>query len=167
MNNNVPGLLEEMHIGPAGQKLALKTLPVPQGGGVARANGPLVTKHMLVFGAKLGFALHYETLGNPVPPAGGVQPRWFSNSQAATGEIPKSLLALLPRTMHTLKQGSREVSEQFQYVWALTPERQHTLFYAVFHQSFAIAVVTAMDRTAFIQKYSDKFPVVKPGAFRK
>jgi hypothetical protein len=57
--------------------------PCRKSGGVARANGPLVTKHMLVFD---------ETLGSPVPPAGGVQPRWFSNSQAATGEIPKSLL---------------------------------------------------------------------------
>jgi hypothetical protein len=37
--NNVPGLLEEMHIVPAVQKLALQ-----QGGGALRANGPLVTK---------------------------------------------------------------------------------------------------------------------------
>jgi hypothetical protein len=62
VRNNVPGLLEEMHIGPAGQKVARRTLPLQNGGGVVRANGPLVTRHMLVFGAKLGFALHYEAL---------------------------------------------------------------------------------------------------------
>jgi hypothetical protein len=69
VRNNVPGLLEEMHIGRAGQKIARRTLPLQEGGGgVVRANGPLFTKHMLVFGAKLGFALHYEALKNVVPP---------------------------------------------------------------------------------------------------
>jgi hypothetical protein len=110
VRNNVPGLLQEMHIGRAGQKLAGKTLPLQEGGGVVRTNGPLVTKHMLVFGAKLGFALHYEALQMVVPETGGVQPRWFSNAQAARGEIPKELFSLLPATRHTLKQGRREVS---------------------------------------------------------
>jgi hypothetical protein len=35
VRNNVPGLLQEMHIVPAGQR---------EGGGALRANGPLVTK---------------------------------------------------------------------------------------------------------------------------
>src|SRR5262249_36232033 len=101
-----------------------------------------------------------------VPPTGGVQPLWFSNAQAARGEIPKGLFSLLPATRQTLKQGRREVSDQFQYTWAITPERQHALFYATFHRSFAIAVVSAMDRTAFIEKHADRHPVVLPGAFR-
>jgi hypothetical protein len=54
VHNNVPGLLKEMQFGPAEEKLACKGLPLQAGDGVARANGPLVTKHMLVFGAKLG-----------------------------------------------------------------------------------------------------------------
>jgi hypothetical protein len=166
VRNNVPGLLQEMHIGRAGQKLAGKTLPLQEGGGVVRTNGPLVTKHMLVFGAKLGFALHYEALQMVVPETGGVQPRWFSNAQAARGEIPKELFSLLPATRHTLKQGRREVSNQFQYTWAITPGGNHALFYATFHRSFAIAVVSAVDRTVFIEKHTDKHPVVRPGAFR-
>jgi hypothetical protein len=128
VRNNVPGVIEEMHIGPAGQKLARQTLPLQRGGGVLRANGPLVTKHMLVFGAKLGFALHYEALRSVVPPKGGVQPIWFSNAQAARGEMPKALFSLLPATRQTLKQGKREVSNQFQYTWAITPERRHAFF---------------------------------------
>jgi hypothetical protein len=72
VQNNAPGLLEEMKIGRAGQKFARKTLPLEEGGGVMRTNGPLVTQHMLVFGAKLGFALHYEALKTIVPPTGGV-----------------------------------------------------------------------------------------------
>jgi hypothetical protein len=93
---------------------------------------------MLVFGAKLGFALHYEALQNVLPPTGGVLPRWFSNAQAARGEIPNALLSLLPATRQTLKQGRREVSDQFEYAWVTTPERKHALFYATFHCSFAI-----------------------------
>src|SRR5215831_12272946 len=58
VRNNVPGLLEEMHFDPAEEKLVCKGLPLQKGGGALRANGPLVTRHMLVFGAKLGFALH-------------------------------------------------------------------------------------------------------------
>jgi hypothetical protein len=152
VQNNVPGLLEEMQVGRAGQEL--------------RANGPLVTQHMLVFGAKLGFALHYEALRSVVPPTGGVQSLWFSNAQAARGEIPKDLFSLLPATRQTLKQGRREVSDQFQYTWVITPERQHALFYATFHNSFAIAVVSATDRTLFIEKHADRHPVVLPGEFR-
>jgi hypothetical protein len=164
VRNNVPGLLEEMQIGRAGQKLERRTLPLQEGGGVVRANGPLVTKHLLVFGAKLGFALHHEELQNVVPPTGGVQPRWFSNAQAARGEIPSALFSLLPANRKTLKQGRREVSDQFEYTWVTTPERRHALFYATFHRSFAIAVVSAMDRSAF--KPVDRHPVVLPGTFR-
>jgi hypothetical protein len=166
VRNNVPGLLEEMHIDPAEEKLASKGLPVQAGGGVVRADGPLVTKHMLVFGAKLGFALHYEALKTVVPPMGGVLPRWFSNSQAVRGEIPKDLLSLLPARRQTLQQGMREVSDQFRYTWQITRERQHALFYATFHRSFAIAAVSATDRTFFIDKHADTYRVVPLGAFR-
>jgi len=166
VRNNVPGLLEEMHFDPAEEKLVCKGLPLQEGDGALRANGPLVTQHMLVFGAKLGFALHYEALQTVVPPMGGVQPLWFSNAQAARGEIPKDLFSLLPATRQTLKQGRREVSDQFQYTWAITPERQHALFFATFHRSFAIAAVSAMARAAFIEKHADRHPVVLPGAFR-
>jgi hypothetical protein len=166
VQNNVPGLLEEMKIGRAGQKFARKTLPLEEGGGVMRTNGPLVTQHMLVFGAKLGFALHYEALKTIVPPTGGVAPLWFSNAQAARGQIPKKLFSLLPATRQTLRQGRRDVSKQFQYTWAITQERNHALFYATFHRSFAIAVVSAMDRTAFIEKHAGRHVVVRPGAFR-
>jgi hypothetical protein len=47
----------------------------------------------------------------------------------------------------------------------ITPDRQHALFYATFHRSFAIAVVSTMDRSALIEKHADKYPVVLPGAF--
>jgi len=166
VGNNVPGLIEEMEIDPARQKLARKNYPIPEGGGVLRADGPILTKHMRVFGAKLGFALHFESTRSAVPPSGGVQSMWFSNAQAATRQIPERLFEMLP-SPRTLEQGVREVSDQFQYAWALTPEREHSLFYASFRQSFAIAAVTAIDRATFMIRHAAKFPIVVPGSLTK
>jgi hypothetical protein len=165
VGNNVPGLIEEMQVGRAGQKLAARDAPIPEGGGVLRADGPLVTKHLQIFAAKMGFALHFEAAGFPVPPEGGVQVMWFSNMQAIKGQIPESLLELLP-SPRTLRQGTVNVSDQFQYSWAGPEEKGHRLFYAVFRQSFSIAAVSALDRSILLGKHSDKFRVVVPGELR-
>jgi hypothetical protein len=116
VSNIIPGLLQEMHVGLAGQKLARRDMPsMPPGSSVLRANGPILTRHMRVFGAKLGFALHFEAHGSPVPPLGSVQPMYFTNANVAKGELPTELINLLPEP-RTLKQRRREVSSQFQYL---------------------------------------------------
>src|SRR5205809_7396 len=49
--NNVPGLLQEMHIGAGGTKLALKNLPTEfaqKRVGILRANGPILSNHMRI-----------------------------------------------------------------------------------------------------------------------
>src|SRR4029453_5891624 len=74
--NNIPGLLQELHMSDAEQVAA--QMPV---GWALRANGPILTSHILPFGAKLGLALHFELHKRPVPISGGVLPRWFSNVQ--------------------------------------------------------------------------------------
>jgi hypothetical protein len=111
VSNNVPGLLEEMHVGRGGQKIALKSIPnVPAEAAVLRANGPILTKYMRTFGAKLGFALHFEMHGTSVPLEGGVQPMYFTNVNAAKGELPTSIIELLPSPL-TLQQGTKQVRE--------------------------------------------------------
>jgi hypothetical protein len=65
-----------------------------------------------------------------------------------------------------LEQGKREVSEQFKYSWGLTEEGRHSFFFAVFRSSFAIAAVTALDRSEFLERHADKYPITIPGAFR-
>jgi hypothetical protein len=138
--NNIPGLIEEM---------------VDAGAGLLRVDGPILKKHINVFGAKLGLALHYEAHGSPVPRAGGVQPMFFTNVSALRGELPAGIIELLP-TPRTLNQGKWEVGDQFKYSWALTEERRHSVFYATFRQSFAIAAVTALDRSEFLERNADK-----------
>jgi hypothetical protein len=129
VRNNIPGLIEEM-------------MSKPARAGDLRVNGPILTKHIDVFGAKLGLALHFEAHGLPVSPVGGVQTMFFTNKSALKGELPEELIQLMPAP-RTLKQGKREVGDQFKYSWALTDEKRHSAFYATFRQSFAIAAVTA------------------------
>ena len=154
--NNVPGLLEEMKVG------QLRQGP---GAGFLKVDGPILTHHIGVFGAKLGLALHYEAHSSPVPPEGGVQPMFFTNVSHLRGEIPAELINLLPEP-RTLKQGIREVSNQFQYSWAITEERRHSFFFATFSYSFAIGAVTALDRSEFLERNADKYPITIPGAFK-
>lgn len=61
ITNNVPGLIEEMHIGTAGQEIERRRTGIAAGGGFMRASGPLVSKFMQMFAVKFGFALHYHT----------------------------------------------------------------------------------------------------------
>jgi hypothetical protein len=150
VGNNVPGLLQEMQ---------------HEQDNILRVNGPILTHHIGVFGAKLGLALHYEAHGLPVPPAGGVQSMLFTNVSYLRGEIPIELMKLLPAP-RTLKQGKRDVSDQFQYSWCLTEEGRHSFFFATFRFSFAIGAVTALDRSEFLESNSDKYPITIPGAFK-
>jgi hypothetical protein len=163
--NNVPGLLEEMRIDQVRQQPHRNIPSMPPGAGIFRANGPILTHHISVFGAKLGLALHYEAHRSPVPPSGGVQPIFYTNVSHLRGEIPSDLIKLLPAA-RTLKQGKREVSEQFQYSWALSEEGRHSFFFATFRFSFAIAAATALDRSEFLERDADKYPITIPGAFK-
>jgi hypothetical protein len=147
--NNVPALLQEMHLTDAEKEVRLGGLSIPSGAGALRADGPILSSYMLTFAAKLGLALHFELHQKPVPISGGVLPFWFSNFQAAKGEIPKELLAVLD-TPRTMTQGKKNVADQFQYSWATTEQREHTVLFAVFRQSFAVAAFTDTDRRTWL-----------------
>jgi hypothetical protein len=159
--NNVPGLLKEMHLSNAEEQAARGRISMPSECGVLRANGPILSSHMFTFAAKLGLALHFELHQVPVPILGGVHPFWFSNVQAAKGEIPEDLLATLPAPQ-TMWQGTQHVADQFQYSWATTEDREHTLLYGVFRQSFAVAAITANDRNWFLGRVGGR-RVFAPG----
>jgi hypothetical protein len=91
VNNNVPGLLEEMHLGEREQLTARRRLQQPVEGGFLRTDGPLVSSHMQTFATKLGFALFYEVTRKIVPMAGGVAARWYSNVDRLDGTFPQSV----------------------------------------------------------------------------
>jgi hypothetical protein len=162
VKNNIPGLLEEMHIGAAGQEQARKRLPIRIEGGFLRVNGPLVSKHMQTFAAKLGFALYYELTKQIVPRAGGVAARWFSNVEWFEGKFPESVFDhLLPR--QTLKQGKHEVSDQFGYQWRMAEGNRMGLFFAKFRQSFAVLAVVANNKSLLEIETAHPMLIVRPG----
>jgi hypothetical protein len=161
--NNVPGLLEEMQIAQGAEKLTRKRHSIPDDMHPFRADGPILSRHMLTFAAKLGFALHFEMTNNCIPPAGGVQVMWFSNVQAMKGDIPQELFDLLP-SPKSLHQGRKSVGDQFKYSVA-SGERGHMLYFASFNASFAVAGLSALDRSIWLEGYADKFAIYRPGDF--
>lgn len=164
VRNNIPEVLREMDMGRGAEKIARKRPNMPADAHLLRADGPVLTKHLLTFSAKLGFALHFDIRGTPVPESGGVMPMWFSNYQALNGEIPPILFSMLPSAPKTLQQGSKSVGSQFLYSYA-TGEAGHTLYFAAFSQSFAVAGITALDRSIFLESYDGSHPVMVPGTF--
>jgi hypothetical protein len=163
IGNNIPALLHEMNLGRGAEKLARKRHNLSADVHPLRADGPVLTHHILTFAAKLGFALHYDANGSPVPVAGGVQVMWFSNLQAMKGQIPKELSELLP-SPSTLQQGAKSVADQFKYSYAIG-ERHHMLYFATFNDAFAVGGVTALDRGIFLEERQDRFPIYRPGDF--
>jgi hypothetical protein len=107
--NNVPGLLQEMKVPRAAEKLARKRHELSDDMHPLRADGPILSRHVLTFAAKLGFALHFETTETAIPPGGGVMVMWFSNLQAMKGDIPHELFSLLPAP-RSLQQGKALVT---------------------------------------------------------
>jgi hypothetical protein len=163
IDNNVPGLLQEMNPGRAAEKLARKQHNLSADLHPLRADGPILTHHILTFAAKLGFALHYDAKGSPIPTAGGALVMWFSNLQAMRGQIPSSLFDMLP-SPSTLQQGTKSVAEQFKYSYA-TGERDHMLYFATFNNGFAVGGVTALDKSLLLQSQQGRFPIFAPGDF--
>jgi hypothetical protein len=162
VNNNVPGLLQEMHIGPGGQKIARRRLPGSIDGGFLRTDGPLVSNHMQTFASKLGFAFYYELTRSIIPPNGGVVARWFSNVDRLEGSFPQTIFdVLLPP--QTLKQGTFEVSSQFAYQWRLAEGERMALFCAFFGQSFAVVAFAATDQSLLATEAVDQHLIVRPG----
>lgn len=84
--------------------------------------GPLTRYHLQVFGAKLGYALHYHETGRPVPGSGGVNVMVNTLGQRSSGwQLPPSLGQMLAEPK-TLKQGGNEVADQFAYSFAHDPQ---------------------------------------------
>jgi hypothetical protein len=163
VSNNVPGLLQEMQIGKAGQKIARNR---KIDGGFLRANGPLVSSHMQAFSAKIGFALYFKLTKRIVPSQGGVAVRWFSNYERLQGVFPQTIFDyLLPP--NTLKQGKFEVSDQFGYQWRMAEENRMGMFFAYFRQSFALVAFVSIDKSLLKADTQHSIRIYVPGELRK
>lgn len=144
IKNNVPKVLEEMWLEPKAQAFARTRLPTSLKGGVLRVDGPLVSAYMEAFAAKVGFALHYEASGQILPNGGVVFARWYSNVDQLEGRFPTELTAMLPPPQ-TLRQGKKEVSDQFQYSFKIAEDHSIGAYVATFRYAFAVIAMSALD----------------------
>jgi hypothetical protein len=164
VNSNNPGLLEEMI--PSRRQEALFTesmdlLPLTAAG-VLNCSGPMVNRSMQIFGAKLGFALHYARTGRIIPLTGGVAVRWYSNYDAATGEIPANIYAMLGPP-ETLQQGKWHVGDQFSYAYAVAANSEMAAYFSVFRKSFAVLSWVSHTVDGFAEV--EDIRVHRPGTF--
>ncbi|MFK4507067.1 hypothetical protein LPJ38_26885 [Bradyrhizobium daqingense] len=163
IDNNIPGLLEEMYLPREMQSAAGWR---KQDGGLLRVDGPLVSSHMQTFAFKIGFSLYYEMTKRVLPKAGGVVARWFSNFDRLSGAFPQDVFEhLLPS--NTLRQGKFEVSDQFEYQWRFAEEDRMAMFLAIFRQSFAVIAFAAVDRSLFDVETKHAFEICAPGELTK
>lgn len=164
VNFNVPGLLAEMQVGRGAEKIARRRTGIDDEGGFLRASGPILTEHMEVFGAKLGFALHFHATNRAIGPDGGVLSRWYSNLSEIHGELPNALIeALGPK--QTLRQGRWEASDQFWFKTGATPNGSMSSCFAAFGGSFAVAAFASQDATR-IEAGAQHTRIFRPGELK-
>jgi hypothetical protein len=120
VRNNIPGFFEEVRYHRGAEKLALSRAGLPAGVRLWKADGPIVTRHMQTFAAKLGFAVHYEQSGHRVGPRGGVRARWLTNKNLIESDLLEQVGAMWGP--ETLRQGQAHVADRFTYRW-LNSER--------------------------------------------
>jgi hypothetical protein len=168
VKNNVPGLLEEMAVPAAREKHELKRLGLSRDqGGLLRVGGPIALRHLEVFGARLGMAMHFEQTGHIIPAEGGVYVRIYSNVDLAEGKIPDTIFDILPQP-RTLAQGKKNVEQQFSYGVRATDDERMTMSFASFRLSFAALSFASMNLGAF--RSGDDLPPeavpFRPGALQ-
>lgn len=143
INNNCPGLLDEMKPGFRQEKLVRRLNGESSSSGSAlNVAGPILNRAIHRFAAKIGYALHFELTEKPVPPGGAAYVWWYTNYQALKGGMPDELINILgaPQTLH---QGRWEVSNQFTFASKATERGAMSVHLATFRFSFAVCAAVA------------------------
>lgn len=165
VNNNNRGLLEEMMPSRRQEQrfaLARASLPV-HAAGCLNCSGPLVVQSIQIFGAKVGFALHYATTGRVVPQEGGVAVRWYSNFDAMMGEIPAKLFKILGPPL-SLTQGKWSVEDQFSYAFCVVDGGRIAAYFSTFRRSFAVLSWVCENANNFDS--NERIQIFRPAQFR-
>lgn len=149
VRRRVPGLLEEMDMPRASQKLTSRRVGLSLGeAGLLNSGGPIFLKHMLQFSARLGFSIFAEETSEAVPLSGCVIADFYPNAHhLISGALPTEILDLLPAPL-TLKQGSKTVRDQFGYSFRQTECRSAFYCFSSFNRSFSCEAIIYIDRTA-------------------
>jgi hypothetical protein len=139
---NLPELLLEMRPTPRQKRSFSRTYEGVEGGAL-NASGPLLTRVMHRFGAKLGLAMHRHVTGRVVPVSGIASVIWYTNNCAMTGRFPANVHEILGPP-ETLRQGEKHVADQFQVASAVPSDSTlMSVHMATFRRSFAVLTFVA------------------------
>lgn len=103
--------------------------------GVLNLQGALVSQAMLLYGAKLALALHWNETGQILGPDGKIGVIWWSNDSAIKREVPQALFELLPERK-SLQQGLKTSRYLFEYGSGRATDTDATAHWAVFSNAF-------------------------------
>jgi hypothetical protein len=167
VHTNIPGFMAETQMARGAEKIALRRIPHSSGFRLIQVSGPIVSALMEVFSLKLGLALHYEATRNILDDQGGIAVRWYSNYERLSGDFPDVLLDNFGPNM-TLQAGKRNVSDQFEYSWRISENRNLGVYFAGFRFSFAVFAAVSSDRTLLKPKRAREWlPVFSPNDVRE
>ena len=145
IRNNCPGILTELIPDREQEERAHRRMSSdPDFGGAMNAGGPLVRNILNRFAAKAGLALHYELTKEIVHETGGVCVWFYPNEALFAGNLPNDLIAMLGNPT-TLRQGKKEVGDQFSYSSGVAADNNLSAHFATFRLSFAICAVVSND----------------------
>ncbi len=122
--------------------------------------GDLAHQSIRKFAYKLVCALYYSKTGLILPATGGVWISWYTNFNRIMNDIPPAVFQLLGPP-ETLRQGKREVSDQFEYSWVLADTKMVGQFFASFRQSFCVTGFAHHD-VGFFEGALPDAPVLRP-----
>lgn len=110
-----------------------------QAGAEARAalnlQGPTVSLALMLYGAKLGLALHWAETGKILPNAGRVGVIWYTNEVQYLGGVPQHLFEMLPE-QRMLRQGKKTSAYPFSFSSGKATDTDATAHWACFSDAF-------------------------------
>lgn len=145
-----PGVLKSMLLS-ANQKRELArraNLQLPPGGTYAELALMAVPKEAVKavreFAVKIAKALHFLHTGRIVPEQAAIQHHWFTNFSQLEGKIPDDIFTI-PNNAARLHRAKVDLSDQFNYRYAIADNGELSMFTVWFRASFCIAVFVTFD----------------------
>ncbi|TAY82301.1 hypothetical protein ELH86_24920 [Rhizobium ruizarguesonis] len=156
-----PGLADEMRTDQLAnlRRLGGAALKLPTWN-FLHVGGPICTRAVNLFGAKLALALHYEATQRIVPSGGVIVLNRFSNVDAFTDEHAIDALQMFGAGK-TLQMGKFEVSNQFRYSSVHETETNSmSAHVAVFREAMALMMVVCHKTEDVPDSVSGHFTIV-------
>jgi hypothetical protein len=165
--NNYPNLLSEMVPSLSQRDTVLsqiasngRTELVLPYAGVANARGPVVNQAVSKFAIKLICALHYKHTATILPVHGIIGMKWFTNEVLLRGGIPVNFGSFI-RQPPPMRRANIELTDQFDYKYAIDVECAASVFFCWFRLSFAIFAVASAD-PSYLDVPEGRLQILRP-----